>query len=101
MKLMSKRDPTVSMGPVIAARDELRSLIPRLDHAIASGEDQAALLKHVREVAWRHADGLRFALKRPDRQPRERASSARYGPLWGTDEGTGRYQQPIKRTRIQ
>jgi hypothetical protein len=47
------------------ARDDLRNLIPILDQIIASKAPSVALLVRIRELATRHAEALRLALKHP------------------------------------
>lgn len=50
----------------VAAQDERRAILPRLDSAIAAGGDSTGLLQDIRVLARKHADSLRLALKAPD-----------------------------------
>lgn len=75
------------------ARDDLRGVLPLLDQAIAAGVS-TELLQTLRAIAVRHADGLRLALKAPDR-PRSARSARddaawRSGGLWSVADKIGR-----------
>jgi hypothetical protein len=70
------------------ARDELRALLPRLDAAIAAGD--VGLLLEVRELAAKHADSLRIALKQPGRRkPPRNVDSWRSCGLWAISRQGG------------
>src|SRR5436190_22437888 len=51
------------LAAALDCRDDLRSLIPRLDRVIAAGEDSTGLLTCIRAAAYTHADALRLAIK--------------------------------------
>jgi hypothetical protein len=76
-------------GAAIAARDELRMLAADLTMALASGRIQPALVVRARDLARRHADGLRFALKHPAAEPPVRRMN-RDLPYWSTLESGDR-----------
>ncbi len=78
----------------IQARNDLRSVLPRLDQAIAAGEfsheAQTALLRQLQELARRNAEALRLALKHPEVRPaRQNARSRAAEPLWGACPSVG------------
>ncbi len=65
-------------------RDELRRLLPEFDRAIERGTVDIALLVQARATAARVAEGLRLALKAPERprSVRRMANADRFRPLW-------------------
>jgi hypothetical protein len=100
---MSKADyPDRLAGAALDARDWLRTLLPELDAAIHAGRDTDGLLGRIRNLATFHADGLRMGLKRPSRNLRQNADSARSAPVWGAfgDQQGPRYLQPARRPRV-
>jgi hypothetical protein len=58
-------------------RDELRSLIPVLDAAIAAGSVPRRMLVQIRAALARNAERLRVGLKHPETEPRQNSDSAR------------------------
>ena len=61
-----KRHSDVSvrlMQAALDARDDLRRLAAAIDQAQRAGNN-AAVLNEAKLIAWKHADGLRMALKR-------------------------------------
>jgi hypothetical protein len=51
------------MQAALDARDDLRRLAAAIDQAQRAGNG-AAVLEQAKVIAWKHADGLRMALKR-------------------------------------
>jgi len=59
-------------GAAQCARDDLRSLASDLSNAMATSRIPRALIIRARDVAARHADCLRLALKHPAAPPERR-----------------------------
>ncbi len=87
-------------GACMAARDDLRALLPRLDAVLVHGMTDPRLIEFVRQLAARHAESLKAALKAPAAPRTHRnTDSARFQPLWGVLEGNGggTYRKPTRR----
>ena len=84
-------------GAAADARDALRSLIPRLDKAIAAADVSA--LPELRAMVIRHADSLRIALKHPAAERQQNTQRPRAPGLSGCAEASGgqRYRPQLRR----
>jgi hypothetical protein len=71
-------------GAAMGARDELRQLAAELTAAMNTGSIPRALIVRARDIAVRHADSLRMALKHPAgaERPRRKFNRNHNLPCW-------------------
>ncbi len=84
------------------ARDALRELLPHLERAIAAGSDATLLLARVRQLAAQHAEGLKAALKAPERpRGRQNRRSEASRNVWDAAAPSGGRYLPRAPRRVQ
>jgi hypothetical protein len=72
----------------INARDDLRRLAAELTAAMSTGRIPRALILRARDVAAKHAEALRLALKHPHAEAPRRKYNGDV-PCWSEQERTG------------
>lgn len=82
-------------GACLAARDDLRNLVLRIDAAAAAGAPDPNLTAFVRQLAMRHAENLKAALKAPDKpRARQNRRSEASRNAWDVAEPPGGRYRP-------
>lgn len=80
-----KNEPNIRLvSAAIAARDDLRGVIlpacEQLSRLVGDNPEAEQIIRKIHGSAWKHADGLRFAMK--DRAPARPSRVTQDLPCW-------------------